>query len=164
MNEHERVHAAPGDEPRGDDGLADRCCGCQYACLMTQHRVRCCLLLLPKLALKLHFQTAAVATFVADGRANTKIHEGLADVIEAAARQSDVMWEILGARDHAWPAVGRKPHCLRFVELGILERSEPKQSVSKSRMQPLLGDVDLITKDEFQCRWQITGDRSLSST
>jgi hypothetical protein len=22
MNQHERVHAAPGDEPRGDDGFA----------------------------------------------------------------------------------------------------------------------------------------------
>ncbi len=58
---------------------------------MTQHRVRCRLLLLPKLALKLHFQTTAVATFVANGRANTKIREDLANVIEAAARQSDVM-------------------------------------------------------------------------
>ncbi len=91
MNQHERVHAAPGDEPRGDDGLAERCCGCQYASLMTQHRVRCCLLLLPKLALKLHLQTTAVATFVANRRANTKIREGLANVIEATARQSDVM-------------------------------------------------------------------------
>ncbi len=131
---------------------------------MTQHRVRCCLLLLPKLALKLHLQTTAVATFVASGRANTKIREGLANVIEAAARQSDVMRKILGARDNAWLVVCRKPHRLRFVELGILERSEPKQSVSKSRMQPLLGDVDLIAKDEFQRRWQIADDRGLSST
>ena len=116
---------------------------------MTQHRVRCCLLLLPKLALKLHLQTTAVATLVANGRPNAKVGERLANVIEAAARQSDVMREILGACDNAWLAERRKPHRLRSVELGILERSEPKQSVSKSRMQPLLGDVDLIAKDEF---------------
>jgi hypothetical protein len=131
---------------------------------MTQHRVRRRLLLLPKLALKLDLQTIAIATFVPDGGADTKIREGLANVIEAAARQSDVMREILGARDDAWLAVCRKPHRLRFVELGILERSQPKQSVSKSRMQPLLGDVDLIAKDEFQRRWQITDDRGLFST
>ena len=131
---------------------------------MTQHRVRCCFLLLPKLALKLHLQTTAVATFVANGRANTKIRECLANVIEAAARQSDVMREILCARDDTWLAICRKPHRLRFVELRILERSEPNQSVSKSRMQPLLGDVDLIAKHEFQRRWQIPDDRSRSST
>jgi hypothetical protein len=71
------------------------------------------------------------------------------------------MREILGARDDAWLAIGRKPHRLRFVELGILERSEPKQSVSKSGMQPLLGDVDLIPKHEFHRRWQIPDDGRL---
>jgi hypothetical protein len=74
------------------------------------------------------------------------------------------MREVLGARDDAGLVVRRQPHRLRFVELGILERSEPKQSVSKSRMQPLLGDVDLIAKDEFQRHWQITDDRGFFST
>jgi hypothetical protein len=72
------------------------------------------------------------------------------------------MRKILGAPDDAWLVVCRKPHRLRFVELGILEGSEPKQSVSKSRMQSLLGDIDLIAKDEFQRRWQIPDDRGLS--
>jgi hypothetical protein len=31
-------------------------------------------------------------------------------------------------------------------------------------MQLLPGDVDLIAKNEFQRRWQITDDRGLSST
>jgi hypothetical protein len=73
------------------------------------------------------------------------------------------MRKILGACHDTWLVVCRKPHRLRLVELGVLERSEPKQSVSKPRMQPLLGDVDLIAKDEFQRRWQIPDDRGLSS-
>ena len=81
MDKHERVHAALRDEPRSDDGFAKRGRGRQHASLMTQHRVRCCLLPLPKLALKLHLQTTAVATFVANSRANTKIGERLANVI-----------------------------------------------------------------------------------
>ncbi|HEY7188849.1 MAG TPA: hypothetical protein VH436_19970 [Vicinamibacterales bacterium] len=96
--------------------------------------------------------------FVANAHANAKVGQRLANVIEAAARQPDVMRKILGARDDAWLVVCRQPHRLRFVELGILERREPKQSVSKSRMQLLLGDVDLIAKDEFQRRWQIPDD------
>ena len=112
MNQHERVHAAPGDEPRGDDGLAKGGCGRQHAGLMTQHRVRCGFLLSSKLALKLDLQTIAVVAFVVDGQANTKVGQRLANVIEAAPRQSDVMRKILGARDDAWLVVCRKPHRL----------------------------------------------------
>ena len=85
--------------------------------------------------------------------------ERLANIIKAAARQADVMRKILGARDDARLVVGRQPHRLRFVELGILKRRQPKQAVSKSRRQAFLGDVDLIAEDEFQRRRQITDDR-----
>src|SRR5262245_26135469 len=164
MNEHERVHPALSNEPRGDDSLAKCSGGRQDAGLMAQHGVRCGLLLPPKLALKPHFQPIAVAALVANGHSNAEVDEHLADVIEAAPRQSDVMRKIFGARDDARLVVCRKPHRLRLVELGILECSEPKQSVSKPWMQVLLGNVDLIAKDELQRRWQIPVDRGLSST
>src|SRR5262245_45979978 len=135
MNEHERVHSALRNEPRGDDRLAKCSGGRQDSSLMAQHDVRCGLLVPSKLAMKLHLQATAVVAFVADGQANTKVGQRLANVIEAAPRQSDVMRKILGARDDAWLVVCRKPHCLRFVELGILECSEPKQSVSKPRVE-----------------------------
>ena len=164
MNEHERIHPAFSNEPRSDDGFSKRGSRRQDTSLVAQHGLRCDLLRMAKLTLKLHLQTSTVAALVANGHANTKVGERLANVIKAAPRQSDVMRKILGARDDAWLVVRRESHRLRFVELGVLKRSEPKQSVSKSRMQPLLGDVDLIAKDEFQRRWQITDDRGLSST
>ncbi len=164
MNEHERVHPALGNEPRGNDGLAKCGSGRQDSNFVPQHVAGCGLLLAPKLTLKLHFQLTAVAAFVANDHANTQVGQRLADVIEAAARKSDVMRKILGARDDAWLVVCRQSHRLRLVELGVLERSEPEQSVSKPRMQLLLGDVDLIAKNEFQRHWQITDDRGFSST
>src|SRR5438128_1602050 len=137
MNQHERVDAALSDEPRGDDSLA-KCGGrCQDASLVAQDGLSCGLLFLPQLAVKLHIQRTTVAAFVANDHADAKLGEHLANVIEAAAWQPDVLREILGARDDARLVVRRKPHRLGFVELGILKRGEPKQSVSKPRIQAL---------------------------
>ena len=164
MNKYERTHTTFSNEPRSNNGFSERGSRREDTSLVAQHGLRCDLLRMAKLTVKLHLQPSTVAALVANGHANAKVGERLVNVIEAAPRQSDVMRKILGARDDAWLAVCRKPHRLRFVELGILERSESKQSASKARMQPLLGDVDLIPNDEFQRRWQITDDRGLSST
>jgi hypothetical protein len=102
--------------------------------------------------------------FVANDHSDAKVAEHLPRVIEAAAWQPDVMREILRARNDARLVVRRKPHRLSFVELGVLKCGEPKQTVSKSRIQVLLGDVDLIAKDNFQFGWQIPDDRNLLST
>ena len=74
--------------------------------------------------MKRKLQRTAVAAFVTNGHANTEICERLADVIQAATWQPDVMREILGTRDDARLVVRRQPHCLRFIELGILERGD----------------------------------------
>jgi hypothetical protein len=161
MNEHERVHPALSNEPRSDDGLAKCCGGRQDTGLVAQHGVRCGLLLVPKLTLKLHIQATAVAAFVANGYANAKVGKHLANVIQTATRQPDVMREILCARDDARLVVRRQPHRLRFVELWILKGSQPKQAVSKARVQVLFGDVDLIAKDDFNRRWQFPNDRPI---
>ena len=137
MDQHERVDAALRDEPRGDDGLA-KCGGrCQDASLVAQDGVSCGLLFLPQVAVKLHIQRTTVVALVANDHANTKLGEHLANVIEAAAAaRCDA--EILGARDDAGLVACRKPHRLRFVELGVLQRQRAKQSISKSR-EALLG-------------------------
>jgi|SRR5881409_1148447 hypothetical protein len=152
MDKHERVDTALSDEPRGDDSLAKSGGGRQYASLVAQHCVGCGLLFLPQLALKLHLQRTAVVSFVTNDHTNAKVMERLANVIEAATWQPDVIREILGARDDAWLVVRRQPHRLCYVELWILKRSQPKQAVSKARMQVLLGDVDLIAKDDLHRR------------
>src|SRR6187200_42946 len=69
-----------------------------------------------------------------------------------------MMRKILGARDHTWPVVNRKPHRLRFVELGVLKSRQPQQAIAKPRMQAFFGDVDLIAQDKFQRRRQFIDD------
>jgi hypothetical protein len=70
VNEHERVHPALSNEPRGNDRLAKRGSGCQDANFVPQHNLGRSLLLAPKLTLKPYLQLNAVAAFVADGHAN----------------------------------------------------------------------------------------------
>jgi hypothetical protein len=76
------------------------------------HRGRCWFLLSAKLASKPHLQPTAVAALIANGQANTRLDQRLANVIEAPAGQTDVMRKILCARDNTWLVVCRKPHRL----------------------------------------------------
>lgn len=138
MNQHEHVEATLSDEPRGDDGLA-KCGGrSQDASVVAQHGVSCGLLFLPQLAVKLRIQRTTVVALVANDYADTQLGKHLANVIEAAAWQPDVMWEILGACDDARLVVRRKPHRLSFVELGVLKSSRSQQAIPKPGMQAFL--------------------------
>ncbi len=59
---------------------------------------------------------------------------------------------VLGACDHSRLVVGRQPHRLGLVELGILKRRHAEQSVPQTGMKSVLGDVDLIAQDQLQRR------------
>ena len=87
---------------------------------------------------------------VANDHVDTTLGEHLANIIEAAAWQPDVMREILGACDDARLVVRRKPHRLSFVELGVLKSSQPQQAIPKPGIQAFFGDIDLIAQDKFQ--------------
>src|SRR5262245_25422642 len=97
-----------------------------------------------------HPQWAAGMALLADGRTNTQVGQDLANLIEAPPREADVMRVILSAGDHPRFAIRGQTHRLRLVELGVLKRRQAKQPVSECRMQPFLGDVDLIAENEIQ--------------
>ena len=94
----------------------------------------------------------ATHALVPDRWMNAERLEHLLNVVEAASRQCDVMGVILRAGDDARLVVGGQPHCLRFVELGILKCRETKQPVPQLRAESLLGDVDLVAEDQLQAR------------
>ena len=91
MNEHERVHAALRDQPRGNDGFAERGRRREDPCVVSEHRVDGGALLSTQFALKDHLQRHAVEPFVTDGKLNTQRVQRSAHVIETAARQGDVV-------------------------------------------------------------------------
>ena len=161
MHEHERADAALGDQPGGDHRLAKRRRGRQHAGLVRQHRVCRRLLLGPEFAVKGHVERAAGVALVANDRCDTQIAQGLANLVEAPSRQADVMRMILSAGDDARLVVRGQPHRLRLVELGILKGRQAKQPVSETRMQPVLGDVDLIAEHQLHRLRQFSDDRRL---
>ena len=77
MDEDQRVHAALGDQPRGDDGLAKRRRRGEHAGVVRQHRVCSGLLLASQLAAKRDLERAPVVAFVADDGAHAQIGQRL---------------------------------------------------------------------------------------
>ena len=54
MDEHQSVHATPGNQPRGDNRLAESRCGRKHAGFVAQYRVGGRLLFRTQLAVKRH--------------------------------------------------------------------------------------------------------------
>ena len=95
MHEHERVDAALCNQPRGNNGFPECGRGREDACLVFQHCDGCELLLGPQLAPESHLQRLAVAALVAHDRTDTQVRQGLANVLQTAARNADVMRMLL---------------------------------------------------------------------
>ena len=106
---------------------------------------------------------AAGVALVTNGRANAQLGQRLANIVEAPARQADVMRVVLRARDDARLVVRGQPHRLRLVELRILKCRHAKQPVSEAWMQSVLGDVNLIAENQFQRLRQFADNRRLFS-
>ena len=121
--------------------------GGKHSDLVCQHCVCGHVLLGSEVPLEGHTQRSARVTLVANDCASAHVGERLAKIVEAPARETDVTRVILSAGDDARLVVGRQPHRLRLVELGILKRRQPKDPVSETRVQSFLGDVDLIAEN-----------------
>jgi len=87
MHEHQRVHAALRDQPRGNNGLAERGRRRKDPHIMSEHRVGGGELLATQLALKRHIQRHAAEPLVTDAELNTQRIQGSSNIIETAARQ-----------------------------------------------------------------------------
>ena len=164
MDEHQRVDAALGNQPRGNDRLSKRCGRGKHAGVVGQHLACGRLLLRSQLPLKRHIQRLAGEAFVANVDLDLQIGKQALHFLETSSRQGEMMRVILGAGNNPWLAVRRQTHGLRFVELRILKRRNPEQSIPQRRWQPVLLDVDLVAKRQFQSLRQRTGNRGLGSS
>ena len=164
MNQDQRVHAAPGDQPRSHHGLAERCGRSQHACVVLEQCVRCFRLLWTELPTKGDVDTSTARSRVAQNDANAEQIKRLLDVLEAAAGQCDVVRMILCAGDDSRLVVRREPHGLRVIELRVLKRSKPQQPVPQTRLNPFFSDVDLIAEDQLKCLRQGSGQWRIGAT
>jgi hypothetical protein len=84
----------------------------------------------PQLSLESHFERRAQVALIADVRLDPQLGKQRDEVVEAAARQSDVPWVIRGACNQAGFVPRGQPHGLRAMEHGVLKRSQPEQPVA----------------------------------
>ena len=86
-----------------------------------------------------------MTTLVAHNGGDIQVGQEFLDVLHTTARQTDVLRILFRACDDPRFVVGGQPHCLSFVEFGILKGCHSEQPVSESRRQTVLRDVDLVT-------------------
>ena len=85
----------------------------------------------------------------------------MTNIVQAATREGNMLRMLFGARDDPRFVVGRQPHGLRPVELRVLKRGQPNQPVLQCRDKTLLRNIEFISQDQFQVRWQWCVDRTL---
>ena len=85
------------DEPRGDHGLSERRGRGQHTRIVGEHGLRGELLVGPELSVEFRGDWPAGKAFIANGGRHVQLGQKLYDLIQAAARQADVVGIILGA-------------------------------------------------------------------
>ena len=88
MHEDQRIDAALGDQPGGNDRLAEGGRGRQNARFMPQHLLGDGRLLRPQFALKLHVQSDARVSLVARDGLDVQVREELLHIFQTAAGQA----------------------------------------------------------------------------
>src|SRR5258707_9951065 len=73
---------------------------------------------------------------------------------QAPTRQSNVVGEILAARDYSRLVECGKPHCLGLIEFRILKCGQPEQTVQHCRRQPSLHDKQKVRANDENLRWK----------
>src|SRR6266699_5370863 len=78
------------------------------------------------------------ATLVTDVWLDVMCFEQLHYLGQTPTRQSNVVGEILAARDYSRLIECGKPHCLGLIEFRILKCGQAEQAVQHRRRQPIL--------------------------
>ena len=73
---------------------------------------------------------------------------------QAPTRQSNVVGEILAARNYSRLVECGKPHCLGLIEFRILKCGQTKQTVQHRRRQPILLDIQKVCANDLNRGWK----------
>ena len=91
MDENQRIDAALGDQPCGDDGFSEGGRGGEHAGVVGQHGLGGDLLLGLQLAVETHIQRPARIALVSQNGVDVQIRQQLLHLVQATARQADVL-------------------------------------------------------------------------
>ena len=133
MDEDQRAARSRCDEVRADHRLADARWRDEDACVVREQRASRRLLDSGQRAVEAKFELRSGHALVGDIERDAMHAEQLFEVGLAAARESQVFRQILGARDHSRRRRRRQAHALLLVELRILEGGEAFDLVQERR-------------------------------
>src|SRR5271169_3904727 len=92
------------------------------------------------------------ASLVADVWLDVMCFKQLHYLRQTPTRQSDVVSEILAARDYSRLIECGKPHCLGLIEFRILKCGQAEQTVQHRRRQPILLDIQKVCANDLNRR------------
>ncbi len=161
VHEDERAATTFRDQVRAEHGLADAWRRDECTDFIRQEGAGGLPLDVGESALKAIAHGSPVLAFVLHVERNAMPTQEPLEFGPQPSRQGDVLWQVLGAADHAWRQSGRQSHALLLVELGVLERGQPFDLVEQWRRQAGLLHEQPLGKDRTNSRRQRPADRAV---
>ena len=150
VHENEGVHTALSDEPGRVHGFAEGRRSRQNTGVVRQHGGGRRLLIGPQLAAKGHVQRNTGIAFIAKDRFDFQRSKQLLHLVQTTTWQCKMLGMIFRAMDDPRLVVSRQTHGLRAVELRVLKRGQPEQTIAQAGREIVLRKIDLIRQHEFQ--------------
>jgi hypothetical protein len=156
VHQHERVHAALGDQRGRNNGFPECRRRRQHSGIVSSYGVCGCLLLRAERSLKDEIQRFAVVTLILEKCLYFQVREKLVDLFHATTWQRYVVGMLLRTGDDTGLIVRGQPHDLSLVEFRILESCKAEQPIAERRRKLPLGNIYLVSNHKLQNLRNIT--------
>ena len=117
---------------------------------MRRHSIRRQLLVWPQFPVEPHRERCSAEPFIAQQWFDAERREHLPHLLQAAARQSNMLRRIFRAMDDPRLVESRQPHRLCSIKLRVLKGCQPKETIAQRSEELIFGNVNLIAEDQFE--------------
>ncbi|MNZ84679.1 hypothetical protein D3C78_1034430 [compost metagenome] len=153
MNQHQRVHTTPGNQRGSSNGFAKGSWGTEDAGVVPQHTCQCSLLIRAQFAHESDFDGIPCEALIMQHQLYLVFTQQCPDVIQASARQGNMLRIVFSTSDDPGLVPHRKAHGLSFVKLRILKCRQPNELVGQRLGQFRLAEIDLVGQGHAYRRW-----------
>jgi hypothetical protein len=154
VNQYEGIHPSRRDQPCGHCGLAKSSRSAEDPLVVFSNHGNSVLLRRAQLAAELHVNCTSRAPLVTDVWLDAMRFKQFDYLGQTPTRQSNVVGEILAARNYSRLVECGKPHCLGLVKFRILKCGQTKQTVQHRRRQPILLDIQKVCANDLNRGWK----------